>query len=294
MKLATCQVGNAGEEACILTEHGILPLSSVNRRAGTDWPTELFRIIGEGRLDAMEQWYAAEKGSWMRELAIPPEDARFAPLYRNPRKIWGIGFNYVEDPSMLLSRPPDEEPVGFMKPDTTIIGHLDTILIPRQSNRTTAEAELAIIIGKRANHVSPDEALDHVFGYATANDLSARDLQMRTPQWLLGKTCDGFCPLGPYLVTADEIPDPNQLWIRCTVNGELRQNSNTSDMIFYCKEIISYLSRHMTLVPGDVILTGTPEGVILGYPPEKQVYLKPGDMVTVEIEKLGALTNRMV
>jgi 2-keto-4-pentenoate hydratase/2-oxohepta-3-ene-1,7-dioic acid hydratase in catechol pathway len=117
---------------------------------------------------------------------------------------------------------------------------------------------------------------------------------MRTQQWLLGKTCDGFSPLGPYLVTADEIENPNDLEIKCLVNGEARQHSNTSDMIFACDEIVSYISQHMTLVPGDIILTGTPEGVVLGYPEEKRVYLKHGDVVTIEIEKLGSLTNRMV
>jgi len=133
-----------------------------------------------------------------------------------------------------------------------------------------------------------------VFGYCCVNDLSARDLQLRTPQWLLGKTCDDFSPLGPWLVTADEVGNPNDLEIKAIVNGEVRQHSNTSDMIFPCDEIVSYISRHMTLVPGDIILTGTPEGVVLGYPPEKQVYLQPGDEVTIEIEKLGALTNRFV
>src|SRR5690606_33890383 len=117
---------------------------------------------------------------------------------------------------------------------------------------------------------------------------------MRTAQWLLGKSCDKFSPLGPYLVTADEVGDPNDLSIRCIVNGEVRQDSNTSDMIFHCDEIVSYISQHMTLVPGDIILTGTPEGVVLGYPEDKRVDLKAGDVVTIEIEKLGSLTNRMV
>jgi len=133
-----------------------------------------------------------------------------------------------------------------------------------------------------------------VFGYCPANDLSARDLQLRTSQWLLGKSLDGFAPIGPYLVTADEVGDPNRLGIRCRVNGELRQNSNTADMIFKCDELISYISRHMTLEPGDVVLTGTPEGVVLGLPPERQIYLRPGDVVEIEIEKLGTLQNRLV
>ena len=150
------------------------------------------------------------------------------------------------------------------------------------------------MIGKEAKYVSKEDALGYVFGYSNVNDLSARDLQLRTHQWLLGKSCDDFSPLGPYLVTADEVGNPNDLSIKTTVNGEVRQSSNTSDMIFHCDEIVSYISQHMTLVPGDIILTGTPEGVVLGLPEDQQVYLKPGDVVTIEIEKLGALTNRFV
>jgi 2-keto-4-pentenoate hydratase/2-oxohepta-3-ene-1,7-dioic acid hydratase in catechol pathway len=120
------------------------------------------------------------------------------------------------------------------------------------------------------------DALNSIFGYCCANDLSARDLQMRISQWMLGKICDDFCPLGPYLVTADEVGDPQNLGLKTYINGELRQNSNTADMIFTCAEIVSYISQHMTLVPGDIILTGTPEGVAMGLPPEKQAYLKPG------------------
>lgn len=133
--------------------------------------------------------------------------------------------------------------------------------------------------------------MDYVFGYCNCNDLSSRDLQFRTHQWLLGKSLDGFSPLGPYLVTSDEVGDPNSLEIKTTVNGEVRQDSNTSDMIFKCNEIVSYISDHMTLSPGDIILTGTPEGVIFGYPEDQRVWLKDGDKVTVEIEKLGKLTN---
>jgi 2-keto-4-pentenoate hydratase/2-oxohepta-3-ene-1,7-dioic acid hydratase in catechol pathway len=162
------------------------------------------------------------------------------------------------------------------------------------SSQVDYEVELVIVIGKQAKYVSKENALSYVFGYCNVNDISARDLQMRTQQWLLGKTCDKFSPLGPYLVTADEVGNPNQLEMKCIVNGEVRQNSNTSDMIFYCDELVSYISQHMTLVPGDIILTGTPQGVVIGYPEDKRVYLKHGDVVTIEIEKLGTLTNRMV
>lgn len=136
-----------------------------------------------------------------------------------------------------------------------------------------------------------EDPLDYVFGYCNCNDLSSIDLQFRTHRWLLGKSLDGFSPLGPYLVTSDEVGYSNRLEIKTTVNGEVRQHSNTSDMIFKCNEIVSYISEHMTLSPGDIILTGTPEGVMFGYPEDQRVWLKAGDEVTVEIEKLGKLTN---
>ncbi|MNO21668.1 Ureidoglycolate lyase [compost metagenome] len=166
--------------------------------------------------------------------------------------------------------------------------------LPSRAQKVDYEAELGIMIGRTVKNVSEEEALDAVFGYFAANDLSARDLQTRTSQWLAGKSCDRFAPVGPCVVTKDEVGDPGSLRIRSLVNGEVRQDSNTSDMIFDGRQIISYISRCMTLSPGDIILTGTPEGVVMGYPPEKQIYLKPGDEVTVEIERLGRLTNRMV
>jgi len=153
------------------------------------------------------------------------------------------------------------------------------------------EGELALVIGRQAACVAGEEALSTVFGYAPANDFSARDLQFATSQWLLGKSCDRFCPIGPFLVTADEVPDPGSLRIRTWVNGELRQDAPTSDMIFPCSDLISYISRYLPLEPGDVILTGTPAGVILGKPREQRVWLRKGDVVTVEVEGLGRLTN---
>ena len=151
---------------------------------------------------------------------------------------------------------------------------------------------MAVVIGKRARYVSEDKALDYVFGYCNANDLSARDLQKRTSQWLLGKTLDRFGPIGPYLVTADEVADPQSLDIHCWVNGTLRQNSNTADMIFPVRRLVSYISQYLELQHGDVILTGTPEGVVLGM--TDKVWLKPGDEVIIEIGDLGRLKNVMV
>jgi 2-keto-4-pentenoate hydratase/2-oxohepta-3-ene-1,7-dioic acid hydratase in catechol pathway len=225
---------------------------------------------------------------------LPEQDMRFGPCVTRPEKIICIGLNYRRH-AEETNAPIPEYPILFNKFNNTLTGHLQDIPLPeRVTSQVDYEAELAVVIGKPAKYAEKEEALQHVFGYSNVNDLSARDLQMRTNQWLLGKSCDGFSPLGPYLVTADEVGDPNDLEIKSYVNGEIRQRSNTSDMVFHCSEIVSYVSRHMTLVPGDVILTGTPEGVVLGYPEDRRVYLKHGDIVTIEIDKLGSLTNRMI
>ncbi|MFC5530714.1 fumarylacetoacetate hydrolase family protein [Cohnella yongneupensis] len=221
-------------------------------------------------------------------------DISFGACVSEPSKIICIGLNYRKHAEESNAAIPTT-PVVFSKFSNTLAGHGEPIPLPvKVSSEVDYEVELAIVIGRKTKEVAVEDALGHVFGYSCANDISARDLQMRTSQWLLGKTCDKFTPLGPYLVTADEIPDPNQLSLQTTVNGEIRQRSNTSDMIFRCDEIISYLSQHMTLLPGDVILTGTPEGVVLGQPADRRVYLREGDAVVIEIEGLGRLSNRMI
>ncbi|OUS67948.1 5-carboxymethyl-2-hydroxymuconate isomerase [Paenibacillus sp. MY03] len=225
---------------------------------------------------------------WLRE-----EELTLAPCITSPGKIICVGLNYLRHAEETNS-PVPEFPILFNKFSNTIAAPGQDIVLPKTSSKVDYEAELVIVIGQKTKYVSKEEALHHVFGYCNVNDLSARDLQLRTSQWMLGKICDHFSPLGPYLVTADEVGNPNQLEIKCIVNGEVRQHSNTSDMIFKCDEIVSYISQHLTLEPGDIILTGTPEGVVLGNPPEEQIYLQPNDVVTIEIEKLGSLTNRMV
>jgi 2-keto-4-pentenoate hydratase/2-oxohepta-3-ene-1,7-dioic acid hydratase in catechol pathway len=180
-------------------------------------------------------------------------------------------------------------PVLFSKFPNTIAAPGEQVVLPATAVEYDYEAELGVVIGRRAKHVREQEALDYVLGYCNINDLSARDLQMRTSQWLLGKTLDQFMPIGPYLVTADTVGDPQALDIRCWVNSALRQSSTTADMIFSVAELVSYISQYMTLEPGDVIATGTPEGVILGMA-EKQ-WLKSRDEVVVEIAGLGRLTT---
>ncbi|MDF2714150.1 MAG: hypothetical protein K0R28_1075 [Paenibacillus sp.] len=293
MKLVTIQTNNENHLG-VKTDRGILDVTAAARSGkGSSLPLTVHELIEGGAaarqaVESLVREAEADSTAW-----LDADSVVYGPCVTRPEKLICVGLNYRKHAEETNAKIP-EYPILFNKFNNTLNGHGHDVELPVTSKEVDYEAELAIVIGRRTKHVSEEQALDSVFGYCTANDLSARDLQLRTNQWMLGKVCDGFSPLGPELVTADEIPDPNNLQISCHVNGEQRQNSNTSDMIFNCKEIISYLSRHLTLEPGDVILTGTPEGVVLGYPPEKRVYLQPGDVVTVSIEKLGSITNKMV
>jgi 2-keto-4-pentenoate hydratase/2-oxohepta-3-ene-1,7-dioic acid hydratase in catechol pathway len=273
----------------VKTERGVVDVAAALN--GEQGPRTVHDVIAGGPAAVQALQAVVDRAG---EDALRDEAAlKLGPCVTHPNKIICVGLNYRKH-AEETNAPIPAYPILFNKFNNTLAGDGEQIPLPRTSQKVDYEAELAVVIGKTAKYVAKEQALDYVFGYCNANDLSARDLQMRTQQWLLGKSCDKFSPLGPYLVTADEVGNPNRLDIKCIVNGEVRQHSNTADMIFHCDEIVSYISQHMTLVPGDIILTGTPEGVVLGYPPEKQVYLKDGDVVTIEIEKLGRLTNRMV
>lgn len=223
--------------------------------------------------------------------AIVPEDSiEIGPCVPNPGKILCVGLNYAKHAAESGAALP-ESPVLFSKFSNSLAGPNDAIPLPASAEQYDYEVELVAVIGRTAKNVPVEDALNYVIGYCTGNDVSARDLQFRTSQWLLGKTLDKFMPIGPYLVTADEVDDPQKLALRCWLNGDLRQNSNTADMIFSVAEIVSYASQYMTLSPGDIISTGTPEGVIAGREPK--VWMKPGDEVVVEVEGLGRLVNVM-
>jgi 2,4-didehydro-3-deoxy-L-rhamnonate hydrolase len=214
-----------------------------------------------------------------------PADSRFGPCVKRPSKIICVGLNYAKHAAETGATPPTE-PILFFKATTSLCGPNDNVVIPKKSEKTDWEVELAVVIGKRASYVERDAALDHVAGYAVLNDYSERAFQLeRGGQWDKGKGCDTFAPLGPYLVTADEVPNPNALNLWLSVNGEKLQDSNTDDMIFDVRTLVSYISQFMTLLPGDVISTGTPSGVGLGFKPPR--YLKPGDVVELGIEGLG-------
>jgi len=200
-------------------------------------------------------------------------------------KYIAIGLNYTDHAEETKLRLP-KEPIVFMKAVSCLCGPTDDIILPLDSKKTDWEVELGIVIGKKAQYISEEEALDYVAGYCTTNDLSEREFQIeRGTQWDKGKGCDTFGPIGPWLVTRDEISDPQVLDVYLDVNGQRMQNGNTKNMIFSCAKIVSYLSEFMTLMPGDIICTGTPAGVGLARDP--QVFLKPGDVVTVGIQGLG-------
>ncbi len=220
------------------------------------------------------------------------DHSSFAPAVGNPEKIICVGLNYGSHILETEKKVPDN-PVLFSKYSNSLAGHLDNIKISNPDLKVDYEGELGIIIGKTARNVG-DDFDKYVFGYFIGNDVSARELQYRTSQYLLGKTLDGFYPNGPSIVTKEEIPDPQNMWIKTKVNGEVRQDSNTKNMIFSIGKLISYISEYLTLKPGDIISTGTPEGVVMGMKDKEKHWLKPGDTVEVSIEGLGTLKNRFI
>jgi 2-keto-4-pentenoate hydratase/2-oxohepta-3-ene-1,7-dioic acid hydratase in catechol pathway len=218
-------------------------------------------------------------------LPVVEGNPRLGPCVTGTGKFICIGLNY-SDHAAETGNPVPSEPVIFMKASSTIVGPNDDIIIPRGSVKTDWEVELGVIIGKRAKYVSEAEALDHVAGYCVTNDVSEREFQIEHEgQWTKGKSCDTFGPIGPWLATRDEVPDPQDLKMWLEVNGKRYQDGSTATMVYGVAFLVSYLSRFMTLHPGDVISTGTPPGVGMGQNP--QVYLQPGDVVTLGIEGLG-------
>lgn len=245
---------------------------------GQDYDEHFFATNGIERL-----------AKWLESNAdFCPEvgpDERRASCIKRPSKIVCVGLNYAKH-AAETNAPIPAEPILFFKSTTALCGPNDNVVIPKRSEKTDWEVELAIIIGKKATYVEKDEAFDYIAGYALHNDYSERAFQIeRGGQWVKGKSADTFAPLGPFLATKDEVADPNKLNLWLKVNDELLQDSNTDDMIFDVPTLVSYISQFMTLLPGDVISTGTPSGVGLGLKPPR--YLKPGDIVELGIENLG-------
>ena len=279
----------------VVTPDGVLDVAAATARLG-----HVGRDVQDGSpLASAAAFFAAGEAGLERlaELVAgaadgpfigPLDELRLAPTVPRPGKILCVGLNYRRHAAESGMAEP-KEPVLFSKFDNALAAHGATVAI-RGLKQVDYESELAVVIGRRGKDIAEPDALGHVLGYLNANDVSERELQMRSGQWLLGKTVDGFLPLGPMLVTADEAGDPQALRVRGWLNGDLRQDSNTADMIFSVAEIIAYASRYMTLEPGDVILTGTPEGVVLGRP--QKDWVVPGDVYEVEVEGLGRLSTR--
>ena len=244
-------------------------------------------FFAEGGLGRLRDWTAQGTPN----AAPVPAAARLGPPIARPGKIVCIGLNFRDHAAETGAQLP-AEPVVFFKATSAVVGPNDDVVIPKGSEKTDWEVELAVVIGRRASYVSEADALDHVAGYVLHNDYSERAFQLeRGGQWVKGKSCDTFAPLGPWLATRDEIPDPQALRMWLTVNGEPKQNGTSADMAFGVAHLVSYLSQFMSLLPGDVISTGTPAGVGLGQKPP--VYLKDGDVVELGIDGLGTARQRL-
>ena len=246
---------------------------------GEDYTEQFFATDGLTRLQAWAEANATTAPE------VSPE-TRLGPPIARPSKIICIGLNY-SDHAKETNSPTPKEPIVFFKATSSLVGPNDDLIIPKNSEKTDWEVELAVIIGKKTSYVEESEALNYVAGYALHNDYSERAFQLeRGGQWVKGKSCDTFAPLGPFMATKDEITDVHNLRLWLTVNGEKKQDGNTSNLIFNVPLVVSYLSQFMTLLPGDIISTGTPAGVGLGFNPPQ--YLKPGDVVELGIENLGS------
>jgi 2-keto-4-pentenoate hydratase/2-oxohepta-3-ene-1,7-dioic acid hydratase in catechol pathway len=242
---------------------------------------------GADALDGVQRWLRRPPASELPDMA---RVRLLAPIPKPP-KIICIGLNYRDHAAEGKMAIP-EVPTVFAKFSTAVIGPGHAIVLPKNSAKPDYEAEFVVVIGKRGRHIPEDRWREYVFGYTMMNDVSARDYQLATSQWMMGKTFDTFAPFGPTIVTADEVPDPHNLGISLTLNGERMQNSNTGRMIFQIPRLIAFLSSVFTLEPGDIIATGTPAGV--GFARKPPRWLKAGDEVTVRVEGLGELTNPVV
>jgi 2-keto-4-pentenoate hydratase/2-oxohepta-3-ene-1,7-dioic acid hydratase in catechol pathway len=292
MRIATYHT-RAGERlGFIVGAQHVLDLQHLARRTKLRIPSEMTQFIAEisptafRRLSkAAQAWVDAERDT------IPLTKVRLlAPIPRPRKNIFCMGRNYAEHAREGGNAPPDVPPF-FTKPPTAVIGPEAAIIHHRATEALDYEVELAVVIGRAGRDIPAARALDYVFGYTIMNDVSARDLQRRHQQWFKGKSLDTFAPLGPWIVHRSAIPDPQALRITLRVNGETRQNSTTAKMLFPVAQLIEALSTGMTIEPGDILATGTPEGVGMGFTPPK--WLRPGDLIEAEVEGIGILRNRV-
>lgn len=284
MRLATIRE-DGREIAAVVANGGALPVNRINELHGTPLKNDLLGLIETGHLYELRDWISGLSGAEKEKIfeeAIPQDRVEYGPPYRRPRKIWGIGLNYVEHAGDLKEVSPSEEPASFMKPDTTIIGPGDKIRIPKQSRRTTAEAELGVIIGQEASDISEEEAPSVVAGLTTVIDMTAEDILEKNPRFLTrAKSFDTFFSFGPQIVTTDEVDRVEDLEVSTVINGKLHRKNTVSNMTFSPWFLVSFHSKVMTLLPGDIISTGTPGAVVI----------RDGDMVACEIGGFETLSN---
>lgn len=282
MRLATIKIKGL-ETAAIVQDDLVVTIASINEKIGTRWPTEILAILQHDRLDALNDWYldkGREQVAKLSREAVPLTQAKFGPLYRNPRKIFGIGLNYVDHAGDLAEKVPVNEPASFFKPDTTIIGHGDEIKIPLQSSATTAEAELGVIFGKECTDVEREEWLSAVAGFTTILDMTAEDILRRNPRYLtMSKSFESFFSFGPQMVTKDEVEDVMKLNVATIHNGEVHARNVVSNMTFPPDFLVSFHSKVMKMYPGDIISTGTP----------RAVHIEHGDKVACRIDGFALL-----
>jgi len=290
MKLARYLHANM-ESYGVLVDHGITCLLALPKALRYPPPLTLEELIALGRkgITVVEQLMRSSTRNEKRNATISLNDITLLAPLLSPPKIVCLGLNYRDHADEQGKAIPDE-PIIFMKPRTAIIGPNQSIIRPKSVKQLDYEAELAVVIDEKGKNLSISDAKKHIFGYTAFNDVSARDIQLKDKQWTRGKSFDTFAPMGPCITTVNQIEDPNNLGIQARVNGELRQNSSTKNMVFNVYEIVHYLSEVMTLEPGDIIATGTPAGVGVFMRP-KPKFLSPGDFVEVEIEKIGTLRN---
>jgi 2-keto-4-pentenoate hydratase/2-oxohepta-3-ene-1,7-dioic acid hydratase in catechol pathway len=287
MKLATLRI-NQLEEAALVLDSGLLPLTAASEISGQRWTTDMLELIASGQLARLNEWYR-EGGSRdceaMTDKLLSPSEVTFAPLYRRPRKIWGIGLNYVAHAADLAEKAPNEEPASFMKPDTSIIGPGDTIKIPLQSEKTTGEAELGVIMGRECKDVPEEDWLSAVAGFTTILDMTAEDILRKNPRYLTRcKSFDTFFSFGPVMVTPDEIADVLKLKVSTVINGQVHAENVVANMTFPPPYLVSFHSRVMPWLPGDILSTGTPQAVPL----------KDGDMLECRIDGFEPLRNPVI
>ncbi|MEG9527849.1 MAG: fumarylacetoacetate hydrolase family protein [Hyphomicrobiales bacterium] len=274
----------------------VLDAAAAGRALGMPVPTDMDDLLQNGRGPALRALIDAVEAAPDGRFMLAESGIAYGPVVTRPEKIIMMGFNYRHHAEETGTPIPKDPPL-FNKYNNALNHHGGTITLPTQAAREfDYETELVLVFGRECRNVSEADALDYLAGYCTGNDFSARDLQTLTSQFMIGKTSDGFAPLGPYLVTADRVKDPNNLKLKTLVNGQVRQDWSTNDMIFNCRQLISFASKVMTIKPGDIFYTGTPQGVIFGekIPRKDRAWLKPGDEVVSELEGLGALRFKLV